>query len=141
MNDKRRQVSDALAVELVAGTQPALLITRGSGGRVRVEFSEVKRLAEILGNVAADLAGYQVGDHLPDERGGDDWRRLIGQVVRVPGGRRGMVMGPVGDWSKSFERGCLLVSFSDKAPEVHNLSDVELARKSDRRPVSVPLSS
>lgn len=134
MSHKQQLKSDTLTVELVLGNCPSLLIVRNGAGQLRVKLSEVPHLAEILGSVAADLVGYQVGDHVPAEldQNSPNWRMFINQPVKVPDDRLGKVMGPVGDWSKPYERGCVLVSFPRGRPEVHHLTEIKMIEADDR---------
>lgn len=134
MSHKQQPNSDTLTVELVLGDCPSLLIARSGEGQVRVKIAKVPHLAEILGNVAADLISYQVGNHVPVEldQNGSNWRWFINQPVRMADDRRGKVMGPVGDWSKPFECGCVLVSLPHERPEVHHLTEIKMIEADDR---------
>jgi len=127
MKSEQYQISGQLRLEWAYSGWPILWIAREGNGRVRIELSEVQYLAHILHNVAADLAGYPVGDHVPvtSEEGANGWRRLVGQTVQVPGGDLGTVMGPVGDWSQPHSAGCVLVSFADRRPQVFHLDEIE----------------
>ena len=141
MKKERRQISDHLNLELVQGGWPALWIARESGDRVRIEVSEIQCLVQVLRNVAADMHGYQVGDCVPvaEQEGAEDWRHLVGRTVRVPGGDLGTVMGPVGDWSKAHECGCMLVSFAERPPQVFQIDDIKEIAQDVRAPLRFEL--
>lgn len=55
------EVTDDLAVRIVAGDKPYLLIDRIVGGLVRIEAGEIRHLVEVLILAGGDLAALATG--------------------------------------------------------------------------------
>lgn len=119
-----RPVTGDLAVELWPGDEPHMRLVATSYP-IRVSLDDIRALIEVLTASAGDLANVVADGLVLEQIASDDWRRFIGQVVRVPGGRRGTVIARAGDWERG-NQGWYTVAVPGKGWHCYHVSDLEV---------------